>query len=138
MKYVKVFYEAMLIFFRKHYPHYSKIYYFFVKFAILIRAGLAALRRLAHPILSKKEQQPTCYYVKSQRFEEIKTKLSDASVRPYSEYKESAELTMIVLDSQDMSYSDIVSKIVSNKSKNVRFAIYSGVPGTLITPKFQG
>ena len=138
MKYVKVFYEAMLIFFRKHYPHYSKIYYFFVKFAILIRAGLAALRRLLHPILSKKEQQPACYYVQSRRFEEIKAKLPNACVKPYSEYKDNAELSMIVLDSEEMSYSDIIVKIVSNKSQNIRFAIFSGNPGTLITPKFEG
>ena len=45
LRYVRVFYEAMLIFFKKHYPHYSKGYYLAVKFSIFFRASLAAAYR---------------------------------------------------------------------------------------------
>ena len=46
LRYVRVFYEAMLIFFKKHYPHYSKGYYLAVKFSIFFRASLAAAYRV--------------------------------------------------------------------------------------------
>ncbi len=46
IRYVKIFYEAMLIFFRKHYPNYSGLYSFFVHFAIYIRASFSALNTL--------------------------------------------------------------------------------------------
>jgi len=45
MKYVKVFYEAMYIFFKKHYPHYGKVYSMFITSGIYARASLAAIRR---------------------------------------------------------------------------------------------
>ncbi|NDW08385.1 glycosyltransferase family 2 protein [Dysgonomonas sp. 520] len=46
MKYVKVFYQAMFIFFKKHYPNYGKIYSFFISSGIWLRASVSALRRL--------------------------------------------------------------------------------------------
>lgn len=45
MKYVKAFYGAMLIFFRKYYPHSGWLMGFFIRLAILMRASLAALTR---------------------------------------------------------------------------------------------
>ena len=52
--YVKIFYQAMIIFFKKHYPNYSRLYSFFVHFAIYMRAGLAALNKL---IFREKKQK---------------------------------------------------------------------------------
>ena len=46
IKYVTVFYRAMLIFFRKHYPKFGKYYSFLIYFAVGIRASLAILKRL--------------------------------------------------------------------------------------------
>ncbi|MDH6355024.1 GT2 family glycosyltransferase [Dysgonomonas sp. PH5-45] len=46
MKYVKVFYEAMHIFFKKHYPNYGRLYSFFISSGIALRASFAALRRI--------------------------------------------------------------------------------------------
>ena len=49
VRYVRIFYQAMIIFFRKHYPNYSQLYSFFVHFAIYIRAVFAALYKLISP-----------------------------------------------------------------------------------------
>lgn len=46
MKYVKIFYEAMYIFFKKHYPSYGLIYSFFIYAGIYFRASLAIVRRI--------------------------------------------------------------------------------------------
>ncbi len=48
MKYVEIFYEAMSIFFKKHYPHRSKLYSFFVNFGILFAKILSMLKRSIH------------------------------------------------------------------------------------------
>jgi len=45
MKYVKIFYGAMYIFFKKHYPHYGKIYSLFIKLGIYSRAIISAVKR---------------------------------------------------------------------------------------------
>ena len=54
IRYVKIFYRAMLIFFRKHYPDYSHLYSFFIHFAIYVRAGFAVLGKF---ISSEKKQK---------------------------------------------------------------------------------
>lgn len=46
MRYVKVFYEAMYIFFKKYFPHYGKLYSGFITFGIAIRGSIAATKRL--------------------------------------------------------------------------------------------
>ena len=51
MRYVKVFYDAMLIFYRKHFPRFNLIFYPIVKLGVIIRAGLAMARRLVKRIL---------------------------------------------------------------------------------------
>lgn len=46
MKYVKIFYEAMYIFFKKHFPHYGTLYSLFITFGIYARGSISALKRL--------------------------------------------------------------------------------------------
>ena len=51
MRYVRVFYDAMLIFYRKHFPRFNVIFYPVVKLGVLVRAGMAMARRLIKRIL---------------------------------------------------------------------------------------
>lgn len=44
LHYTKIFYGAMLIFFKKHYPHYSVLFSILIKIAILLHAMLFVLR----------------------------------------------------------------------------------------------
>ena len=46
IKYVKAFYGAMLIFFRKYYPRSGHLMSFFIRLAILFRASLAVLSQM--------------------------------------------------------------------------------------------
>ena len=51
MRYVKVFYDAMLIFYRKHFPRFNVIFYPVVKLGVLVRAGMAMAKRLIKRML---------------------------------------------------------------------------------------
>ena len=42
-KYVKIFYQSMIIFFNKHYPHYGKLYTTLIYIAVYLRAGIHIL-----------------------------------------------------------------------------------------------
>ncbi|MDR2119917.1 MAG: glycosyltransferase family 2 protein [Tannerella sp.] len=46
LRYVKIFHEAMLIFFRKHYPHSNTLFKWMIRFAVIMAATLSALRKL--------------------------------------------------------------------------------------------
>ncbi len=54
IRYVKIFYQAMIIFFRKHYPHYSKIYSYFIHLGIYLRQSIDALGKIIFPKSKKK------------------------------------------------------------------------------------
>ncbi len=56
-RYVHVFYQAMLIFFRKHYGHLSFVFTLPIKAAIYFRALLALLQMLPRFINPRKEEQ---------------------------------------------------------------------------------
>lgn len=43
MRYIKAFYQAMYIFFKKHYPGYGTLYSFFIKLGIYVRASISAI-----------------------------------------------------------------------------------------------
>ena len=51
MRYVRVFYDAMLIFYRKHFPRFNVIFYPIVKLGVIVRAGMAMAKRLLKRIL---------------------------------------------------------------------------------------
>lgn len=59
MRYVRVFYQAMVIFFKKHYPNYQRLYAGFVYIAIYVRAGIAALSKLIR--LPKKKKKSSIH-----------------------------------------------------------------------------
>ena len=52
IKYVKHFYEAMLIFFNKHYPNSNSIIKFFIRLAIVFCGAISALQKIIKPFKS--------------------------------------------------------------------------------------
>jgi GT2 family glycosyltransferase len=57
VKYVRIFYGAMYIFFKKHYPHYSKLYSLFIKAGIYMRAAIAAVKRIITKAVKPKKRE---------------------------------------------------------------------------------
>ena len=56
LRYVCIFYQAMLIFLRKHYPHYKFFAQFSIRLAIYLRASAAAVRRKLFPKKKKVDE----------------------------------------------------------------------------------
>ena len=56
LRYVRIFYQAMLIFLRKHYPHYKFFAQFSIRLAIYLRASAAAVRRNLFPKKKKVDE----------------------------------------------------------------------------------
>lgn len=107
-RYVKVFYQAMIIFFKKHYPHFSVPFYLFIQAGIGVRASAAILRR----VFSK--------------------------VFPTTHTHTGAHTPVTILDRGEMSYSQIVNTIMQSHDDNVSFGIKSPVCGNIvITPKMS-
>ncbi|MFR9166909.1 MAG: glycosyltransferase family 2 protein [Dysgonomonas sp.] len=80
MRYVKIFYKAMYIFFKKYYPNSSRIYSFFIVSGIYTRASLEAVSRFMRKIFRIKK--------KPKRYETI---LFDHSVKSYEEMIETMD-----------------------------------------------
>ncbi len=56
LRYVRIFYQAMLIFLRKHYPHYKFFAQFSIRLAIYLRASAAVVRRKLFPKKKKVDE----------------------------------------------------------------------------------
>ena len=56
MRYVRVFYDAMLIFYRKHFPRFNVIFYPIVKLGVIVRAGMSMGKRLVKRIIPRKSK----------------------------------------------------------------------------------
>lgn len=113
IKYVKIFYQAMLIFFRKHYPHYSKFYSLFIYFAIFLRASLAASIRFLKKIfrITPSQTKPTKVLIiaGNEISEKIKRLfIENWSIRDF--FIEDIEITGTILNNKIKKYeiSDIV------------------------------
>ena len=138
MRYVKVFYEAMLIFYRKHFPRFRAVAYPFIKLGVWLRQAMAVLRRLFTRCCGKKQQQSledrAGWVILGKNAKDIASKLNIADF--------AAELPAIgtanvLLDDAEMSYAEIVKTISENSRNGVFFHIYSSRNGIVITPKMN-
>jgi GT2 family glycosyltransferase len=74
LRYVKHFYEAMLIFFNKHYPHSNRLFKIFIRLAIVLTGAFSALQKILHlsPSENKKLSQiPVTFNVEDITYDEI-------------------------------------------------------------------
>lgn len=129
LRYVRVFYEAMLIFFRKHYPHYSRFFAFFIHFAIYIRAAAAMLRRIFLPATTRKSHSKGLRWrIVSPSPEKIRHIIgSDAVI-------DNDKPTDVILDDSSLSYQDIIKAIDSAADGKLRFHIFSSRNSIIISP----
>ncbi|BEG98810.1 glycosyltransferase family 2 protein [Bacteroides sedimenti] len=156
-KYVKVFYEAMVIFFKKHYPHYSVLFSCTVKTGIYLRALVALLNRMLKKIVglsnSKENKSDQCFLVlgNEQMLQEVrelcrKNELNgdhhflavDEQTHPNGHLDlllQASDFSHIVYDSDAFSYETIIRLISFAPVKGVEIGIYSVQTGILVTPQ---
>lgn len=147
-RYVKVFYQAMVIFFKKHYPNFSRFYGFFIQFAIKLRSAMSLTRRFVGRLLPKQQPKPTVYdniiLVTAGNKEAITGKLP-WTYRNISQVESTGQLgklpegyNLIVLDNQACSYDEAIRFICNrHDDESTDFATYLSQAGILISPKMN-
>jgi len=156
-KYVRVFYEAMVIFFRKHYPHYSTLFACTVKVGIYLKALIAVLNRipkqLFYAVKGKNGASELCFLVlgSERMINEVRALcrksglrgphryfVTDEQLRPKGHleiHSLEKKFTHIVYDSDAYSYQNIIRLISSSPEKGVELGLYSVNTGILVTPQ---
>lgn len=155
--YVHVFYDAMLIFFRKHYGHLS----FFLSIPIKIAIYAKALTALVGMVFNKARKsvgfvQPSISHMpeflflgKERNIEQCKRIARqkgligrfitcDATTNPDGHLREIASLNpqktyQIVYDTEAYSYDEIFRIFASHPAQNIFLATYSHKSNTIIT-----
>ncbi len=156
-KYVRVFYEAMAIFFRKHYPHYSTLFACIIKMGIYFRALIAILNRIPKQLYflvkGNNGASDLCFLVlgSERMIHEVKRIcqnngigsshryfVADEQSRPEGHmeiHSSEKKFTHIVYDSDVYSYENIIRLISSSPQKRVELGLYSVSTGVLVTPQ---
>ena len=151
-RYVHVFYQAMLIFFRKHYSHASWLITLPIKTGIYLRALLALLQmlywnlRLSLGFIDKDTAQPDYFFIGSEAMLDecrqlVRRKGLNASFIPVGQRDgfrvnlaqgDSLSPRCIVYDTGTFSFSQIIA--LARENTPARIGTYSPLTHTLITP----
>ena len=144
-KYVRVFYEAMTIFFKKHYPHFSRAYSVLITFAINLRSAMSMASRFVKKLMPAQKVGIPAYkriiVVSKNNYDVIQNKIN----WEYSEISKIEQLdklttlpddsTMVVIDNTSSSYDATVRFICSHYREGLDFATYLSEAGVIISPK---
>ena len=146
LRYVRIFYEAMLIFFKKHYPHYSKGYALAIKCSIFFRASLAAAYRVITAPFSRQpkpeQKEPGEWYIISNNPDDIATlmpgkkrytALPSADGIPVSNKKSGKRY--VVFDTGLLSFREIIETIQRLCADGTKFLIYNPESRVIVSPK---
>lgn len=147
MNYVKIFYEAMHIFYRKHYPRRSFISKIFISSAIFMRMCIGAItsviikpiklkfkrsHKTAKTFIVSNDSQAITTILKQEGFCDNVETLADINLIPNN-----TEPANVILDDRQMNYASIISTIMRHKQNNRFFHIYSSRNNLIISPKAQ-
>ncbi len=136
MRYVRIFYDAMLIFYRKHFPRFNVIFYPVVKLGVIVRAGMAMARRLFKRLMPVKtkgttEQWPWVIISDDPGNVSQRTSISDflTDIPATGRYN-------VLIDDGCRTYSQLVDFIKAHSdSKRLAFHIFADRHGIIISPK---
>ena len=152
-RYVRVFYEAMLIFFNKHYRQHSLFFSFFVWLAIYLRAFISffwqQIDKLREFLNGGNRDAEIIYiYVGNEEMLDDAAKISkalslEAQYVPISDFEVfSSSLTSenpsgvyryIIFDSDNIPYKDMLRLISANEGKRLSLGTYSLHKKALVT-----
>ena len=148
LNYVKIFYEAMHIFYRKHYPRSSWANKIIVKAAIILRMFISALNaKIFSPLsrLFKRKTKACDTYIISRHPNEIISIIESEGfssnnifgIKNINEIASLKKCANIILDDREMNYQSLINTIIANKKHNRYFHIYSSRNKIIISPKKQ-
>lgn len=142
--YAQVFYDAMQVFFDKHYHRYSRLFALTVKVVLAFRK---VATYIGQNIVARKYRLTSytekCIYVgRKETFEQVK-KLIDASsilrepqfIESIANLKPDAQIGAVVFDADALGYGTIMDWMYNNAATGSRITmgLYSSATGKLIT-----
>ncbi len=111
-QYVDIFYDAMSIFFKKHYSHHSKLYSSFVHAGIFLIRKLSKLRRL---LFGSKKRSKNQNLNKEHGQKALEQKNSGQQ-----KFREKS----IIFNTHEKTYTEIIRLLAASKDKTKLFWIY--------------
>ena len=136
MRYVRVFYDAMLIFYRKHFPRFNIIFYPIVKLGVMVRAGMAMAKRLFKrllPVSSKPASERWPWVIISDKPQEVAL---SAGIDRYQDSIPSTGNYNVLIDDDCHTYAQIVDDIKAySDGSRLAFHIFAARHGIMISPK---
>lgn len=134
LRYVSIFYGAMLIFYRKHFPKYSMIAYPLIKAGVFVRAGLAILNRLLiNPFKRHRNKNNQLSWIIISN--NAKQAATIANITKYSTELPPHGKGQVLLDDGCMSYGEIVNYISTHSRKGLEYHILARRHNQIISPK---
>ena len=138
MRYVRVFYDAMLIFYRKHFPRFNVIFYPVVKLGVVIRAGMAMARRLVKRLLPSHAGAPSeawPWVIISGKADEVAQR---AGISDFTDKLPSDGKHNVLIDDGCHTCAQVVQYIREHSDKDrLAFHIFADRHGIVISPKMS-
>ncbi len=145
-RYVYVFYEAMYIFFKKHYSSYNWILSIPIRSAIYLRGSSVYVSRKLRGLLAKRtgvlsQMKKRHFLLKgtNKSLEPMADICDKYDLMYETEESETATPDFIVYDTDSFSYSQIISDLerrAGDGKTKVNLATYSHKLGCIITPNY--
>ena len=135
-RYVHVFYQAMLIFFRKHYGHLTFLVTLPIKVAIYFRAFIALIQMLSsrtHKYLGffPKSMANMTYHFKGRK--KMVTECKDIVLRKGLTTAKESQASCIVYDMSSYSFEDVITEAA--KHSGCKLGTYRVKSHIIITPQ---
>ncbi len=137
MRYVRVFYEAMLIFYRKHYPRMGVVFYPIVKLGVLVRASMAALKRLLKWPKRRAGGAHAAHAPWVVLSDDPARVATAAGISTYGTSLPADGAASVLIDDGTHDYDAIIGIIASGSRKGLDFHIWSHRNQLIISPKMQ-
>ncbi len=138
MRYVRVFYDAMLIFYRKHFPRFNVIFYPIVKLGVMVRAAMSVAKRMVKRLLPRKSRPSSeswPWVIISDRAQDVANR---AGISDYTEALPESGRCNVLLDDGCYDYTHIVDYILNHSDSGHRaYHIYASRHNTIISPKMS-
>ncbi len=139
MRYVRVFYDAMLIFYRKHFPGMRWMFYPFIKLGVGVRAGMAVIKRLFNRMLKPLRRKGAAddglpWVILS----DDSVTVSFATGHNHFKTRIPGQGSChVLIDDASYNYGEIIDVIATNARAGVDFHIFSPRNGVVISPKME-
>ena len=137
MRYVRIFYDAMLIFYRKHFPRFRVIFYPFIKLGVMVRASLSMTKRFIKRMLpsGKAVAGEWPWVIISDNAPAVAQR---AGIGAYQSELPATGQCNVLLDDGCHEYRQIVDYIRQHSDKGrLAFHIFADRHGIIISPKMS-